>query len=400
MNTTKMTQKKSNYLLWIGSLLCVLIAVFISLQQYSFNDVSKGIAGNRINNYLIFKHSFGHLIHGNNLYILDLSKHLDLYKYAPFFAMCMAPFYAIENDEIGICLWNFLNIFVFFISVYQQSSLNQKQKIGFLLMTLPEVLISMQYFQSNVLIAGLCLLAIESAFNQKTFKGPLWIGLSTAIKLFGGIFFLLFFFIKGNSNKLKFFLYALVIGLIILLSPALITGIDGLVFQYKEWLKLLASDQNASSGFSIVGILDHWFNLQPNKNLVTLLGVILLMPLLFNKNKDDVFLYGFSGLMLLWMIIFNHKSESPTMILAASGFGLVYLALRKSFKEGGNKALNLISIIALIGFIGFILFSSDLLSFLVKNHYQDFCLTKTMFYAIVFLIGWIWLIGYKQKKEA
>ena len=172
INSAKMTQKKSNYLLWIGLLLCVLIAVFISLQQYSFNDVSKGIAGNRINNYLIFKHSFGHLILGNNLYILDLSKHLDLYKYAPFFAMCMAPFYAIENDEIGICLWNFLNIFVFFIAVYQQSSLNQKQKIGFLLMTLPEVLISMQYFQSNVLIAGICLLAMESVFNQKTFKSP------------------------------------------------------------------------------------------------------------------------------------------------------------------------------------------------------------------------------------
>jgi hypothetical protein len=88
------------------------------------------------------------------------------------------------------------------------------------------------------------------------------------------------------------------------------------------------------------------------------------------------------------------------MILAASGFGLVYLAMRKSFKEGGYKALNLISIIALIGFIGFILFSSDLLSFLVKDRYQDFCLTKTMFYVIVFLIGWIWLMGYKQKKEA
>src|SRR6266568_628508 len=46
----------------------------------------------RYNNYVVFRNSFWHLIHNQDLYLLYPSEQWDLYKYSPSFALAMLPF--------------------------------------------------------------------------------------------------------------------------------------------------------------------------------------------------------------------------------------------------------------------------------------------------------------------
>jgi hypothetical protein len=110
--------------------------------------------------------------------------------------------------------------------------------------------------------------------------------------------------------------------------PLVVVDAHQLSFLYRSWLNLLLNDRSASVGLSVMGILETWFQWNGSKNIVTLAGIVLLLlPLIhIRRYKDYSFRLLYLASVLIWMVIFNHKAESPTFIIAMSGIGIWYFS--------------------------------------------------------------------------
>lgn len=279
------------------------------------------------NNYIIFKQAFYHLLHGKDLYIMYPAECWDLFKYSPAFALFMGAF-AWMPDILGLTLWNLLNAMVLWYAFTTLPQANNKQKAFMLLFVFLELLTSIQNAQSNGLIAGLIILAFNRLEKKDVVWSSLFITLTVFIKIFGLVAFALFLLYKA---KPKFILYSIIWTVVLLVLPVIVTGVDGLIAQYKSWGKMLQEDHSASVGLSVIGWLETWFGYKGSKTLITLLGVVLFcIPLIKIKHYTD-YMYRILLLasVLLWVIIFNHKAESPTFVIAIAGVALWYFMQKR-----------------------------------------------------------------------
>jgi hypothetical protein len=274
------------------------------------------------NNYIIFKHSFTHLINGQNLYDEYVPVYWNTYKYSPAFALFMGMF-AWLPDPIGMFAWNLLNTLVLFLGI-RSLPLSIKQKCFLYWFVLIELVLSLQHLQSNALITGLLLLAFSSFEKKELFKAALWLTCAAFIKIYGAIGFILFVF---YPNKLRFIGYSALLCLFFLLVPITATKADVLIWQYKNWIKTLGDDYGTSYGWSVMGWLHTWFSLEAKK-AISMIGLILFFaPLTLCRNYKDLnFRILFTAFMLIWVVVFNHRAEPPTYIIAMTGVGIWYFS--------------------------------------------------------------------------
>ncbi|MGV3596821.1 MAG: glycosyltransferase family 87 protein [Bacteroidota bacterium] len=292
------------------------------------------------NNYIIFKQAFFHLLDGKDLYIMYPAECWDLFKYSPAFALFMGVF-AWLPDIAGLTLWNLLNAMVLWYGFATIPQATNRQKTFMLLFVFIELLTSIQNAQSNGLIAGLILLAFNKLENGDVRWSSLFITLTVFIKLFGLVAFALFLLYK---QKPKFILWSIAWTLILLVLPIVVSGYDGLLAQYQSWWKMLKEDHSASVGLSVMGWLQTWFGYNGSKTLITLAGVVLFcLPLIkVQQYGDYTFRLLLTASVLLWVIIFNHKAESPTFVIAIAGAALWY------FMQPKNTAALVLMVLAFI----------------------------------------------------
>jgi len=314
----------------------MLLALSATLQSYYgsptiFNDLEY----TAYNNYLIFKQSFFHLIEGKDLFILYPKEHWDLYKYSPTFSLMMAPL-AILPDVVGLFIWNLLNALVLFFGIKKLQLPARFKGIEFskismfiILFVGLELMTSLQNEQSNGLLAGLIILAFVFLEKEKIWLGTLCITLTFYIKIFGIVAFALFLV---YPQKGKFILSSAVWMIVLALLPAVFVGFDQLIFLYESWGRMLGEDHAASYGYSVMGWLQIWFGLEVSKNVIVLLGVALFcLPLVkFKRNLNYEFRWRLLVSILIWVVIFNHKAESPTFVIAMSGVGIWYFFSKKT----------------------------------------------------------------------
>lgn len=321
--------KVNSYPILLG--LYTLLAIIASVHLYSLPPhVFEGypdLSFTSYNNYIIFKQSFFHLIAQKDMYILYLDEHWDLYKYSPTFSLFFGLF-AYLPDVIGMSLWNLLNALVFFAAIWYLPRLTNKQKGFILLASLIELLTSLQSVQSNGLMAGLLIFAFGFLEREKYKWATLMILLSAFIKIFGIVGFALFLF---YPQKLKSIGWAILWTGLLFFLPVLFVGWDELLLQYQSWEHMLANDHDASIGYSVMGWIKTWFGLTPNKNILVLVGALFfLIPLAqIRKYKDFSFRLLTLASILIWVVIFNHKAESPTFIIAVSGISIWYFTAKR-----------------------------------------------------------------------
>ena len=308
--------------------LFVLAASIQSLSSGKKTFQEDGIEYNRYNNYTIFEKSFEHLKNHQDLYILYPQEQWDLYKYTPSFSVFFGVFNMLP-DWLGLNLWNLLNAMTLLLAVYYLPRLNNYQKGIILLIILIELMTSMQNEQSNALIAGLLILSFGLLEKDKPFFATLCIVFSGFIKLFGIVGFALFLF---YPKKAKLILYTLFWILILLVTPLLFVDFDQIVNLYNSYLNLLMNDHDASFGFSVMGWLHSWFSVGINKNLIVAFGgIVFLLPFCRIKMyKEFMFRYLLLCSILIWVVIFNHKAESPTFIIAMAGIALWFVKSEKN----------------------------------------------------------------------
>ncbi|HXB11549.1 MAG TPA: DUF2029 domain-containing protein, partial [Bacteroidia bacterium] len=183
------------------------------------------------------------------------------------------------------------------------------------------------------IITGLLILTFECLENKKIGMATLLLMIAVFIKPFALAGFLLFILYPG---KLKAFAFSIAWFIVLLALPLLTISFHGLIGEYKSWYVLLKDDHDGSIGLSVMALFNSWFG--TNDKIITLIigFVLLLLPLARYKSFiNPSFRQIFLASILIWIIIFNHKAESYTYIIAISGVAIWY------FTQPFNK-LNLV----------------------------------------------------------
>lgn len=307
----------------------LLLAVGACLQSYFAPHGGPAYAS--YNNFQIFRRSFWHLAHGQDLYVLYPGEHADLFKYSPTFALLFAPF-ALLPVLPAMLAWNALNASVLFLGLSRFPHLRGRARTVGLWMVALEQWGALQHLQTNALIAGLILLAYGALVRGREVRGSAAILLCGFIKVFGVAAFPLCAF---APRKVR--LAAVAAGVLIALAalPLVVVSPAQLLELYRSWFTLLRADHGSSLGYSMMGWLQTWFGLAPDKLLVVALGAALMaLPFLRRDRLADPTHQALTvAALLIWMVIFNHRAEGPTFVIAMAGVVVWYGAAGRSLGD-------------------------------------------------------------------
>ncbi|MCY7409525.1 MAG: DUF2029 domain-containing protein [Chitinophagales bacterium] len=364
----------------------ILLAIIISFQEFLLSK--PGDRFTHYNNFIIFRQSFLHLIQNKDLYIAHPDVQYDLFKYSPAFAVFMGAF-AYLPMLAGLILWNALNAAVLWFAIKSLPVKNKIVTVSIAWFVVIELITSMQNSQSNVLMAGLLILAFCFLERRNIALATLMICLTVFIKIFGLVAFSLFLL---YPEKKKFILWSALWIVLLILLPLMVVSPAQLIFLYKSWYAMLSMDYSGSWGISVMGWLHTWFHFDPPKNVITLLGIaIFCLPLLFYKRfGEEIFRNLFLSSILIWVIIFNHKAESATFIIAVCGIAIWYFMQQRT-------TLNFI--LLLLAFIFTMLSPTDLFPPVVRNSFMV-PYTMKVFPCILIWLKIIWemmVASYKPR---
>jgi hypothetical protein len=286
------------------------------------------------NNFLIFRWSFLNLAAGNDMFAAQPQHHTDLYKYSPSFAVLFAPF-ALIPFALSLALWDALNALLLFFAV--DRLLPSRQAAIALALIYLEVLRSMQRSQSNSLVTALVILA-SLAFEQRKQLGAAFaIAIGAAVKIFPLAALALAIF---YPRKFRFALWMLVAMVVVLALPLLVVSPTELAAQYQSWRAVESIDALSVGGGGGGGLyggvmqqLRLIFGVSWPNWPVQLAGTVLLMlPLAKWRNWEFAeFRLRFLCALLVYMVIFNHQSESPSFVIAVTGIAIWFVSTPRSW---------------------------------------------------------------------
>jgi hypothetical protein len=323
---------------FVGSripLLAILIAlpVILGLQSY-YNSVNyKGASCRHYSNYQVFKYAHYHLLSDQDLYSDHLKEHCFTFKYSPSFALFFGLF-AYLPDWMGLVLWMLLSGIVSYFAIRSLPGMAPPKQFLFFLFIFFEWLGSVQGQQTNALIAMLLLSAFSLLERNKPLPATLLIVLTGFIKIFGfGAILLLIFY----PQKWKLAVYTMVWSLILAVLPLVVISPDELWGIYESWYSQVLGDFSQYKGMSIYSLVEKLSGWAPPKQFWMMGSLILMIaPLIQLKKWKELWFRKFVlSAILIWVVVFNHKAESHTYVIAMVGIGFWYFAVpRKWFDTG------------------------------------------------------------------
>ncbi|MEO5818546.1 MAG: glycosyltransferase family 87 protein [Gemmatimonadaceae bacterium] len=277
------------------------------------------------NNFLIFRAASIHLVHGQDLYAAYPALHFDFYKYSPSFALLFLPF-AVLPLALSMLLWNGLNAGALYIAmgrVLPRRAATIARAIVFL-----DMLGSLQNVQSNALVAGFIILTSVAYEEARPVLASFYTGIGTMIKIFplAGASFAIFHRRVIRSGIAAF------IGLVILLAlPLVVTPWATLMAQYASWHAIESKDA-LERGFTVMQMAELLLR-QGWPNWPLQLGgtLLLVAPVLLRRERWSEWSFRLTYLcsVLLFCVIFNHQSESPTFVIGVAGAAIWFAALAR-----------------------------------------------------------------------
>ena len=308
----------------------LLVATFAALQQLHWTR-QYAVEGRHThyNNFLIFRQAFVHLLEGRNLYGYFPAEHFDNFLYSPTFASLMAPFSALP-PWLGLIAWDLANAAVLVAGVGSVPGFDSRTRALFVWFILLELVGALQTSQSNAMIVGLLLLAFSACERDRAWAAGLFLALATSVKIFpvaAGLAFLLY------PRRARLVLATAGWGLVLAALPLLFVSPSALLWQYGNWWHLhTESVHSAKLGLSAAGLLRAWFHLEPSRALLQAVAAgVAALPLANVRGRERLpFRAAYFGSLLMWMIAFNHLSESPTFVIAMAGIGLWYFSQERT----------------------------------------------------------------------
>lgn len=273
------------------------------------------------NDYAIFRASFWNLVEGRDLYVLRLDQAHDLFKYSPTFALLYAPF-ALLPFALGLLLWNVVNAMSLFFAL--RSLLPGEQARVAQALTFLPMLRSMQSSQSNALVAALLILAFIWFVRGEQVRAAFAVAVGAGIKLFplAGIVFAL-----SRPRKARALASCLGAILILILLPLVVVRPEQLLVLYQSWA-LLQSQETSQLGSSLMGVLQQ-AGLGWPAWTVQLAGCGIVIGVLLARRdrwSDRAFQLQYLAFVLVFCVLFNHRSERQSGVIAISGLVIWLLA--------------------------------------------------------------------------
>jgi hypothetical protein len=295
-----------------------LIYIIITIILYI-----QAIVTDRYNNFIIFRTSFYHLIHGMPLYQIYPSEYFDYFLYHPSFPVLFAPF-AILPKEIGLLCW-LLGSTLLFLYTLRSLPAGARVKTSVSWFLLIELSNAIQSDQTNPAVAAFMVLTVINLHRGQSFRAALFASLGFFIKGYGAIAALAFLFFPRKGAFIGWGIFCGIAGSAL---PLLFISPAQLLQLYADWLHLLTSDTIKEDG-SLLGMLHVMLGLEPaiaarfDKVMLGLAGAGLLYALLCGYLKRTLeYPWLLLAYLMIWIVIFNQSTEAPTYVIAITGVGI------------------------------------------------------------------------------
>ncbi|MCS7085227.1 MAG: glycosyltransferase 87 family protein, partial [Bacteroidia bacterium] len=205
-----------------------------------------------------------------------------------------------------------------------------RHKVVILWMVLIEALTSAFQTQTNGMIAGLMIMCYNAAESGRFRRAAFWAVAAGFIKIFGAIVGLLLLL---YPQRLKALTWGAFWAVVLLFLPLLVVSPADLAAQYAGWQKIIGIDYASKGYISLIGMTEMWAgrSLSPDGRLIVqcaALAVLVLPALLrYGLWQRRAFRLTYLAAILMWVILFNHRSESPTYVVAVCGACVAYFSL-------------------------------------------------------------------------
>jgi Glycosyltransferase family 87 len=331
-----MNKKSTLLIIW------ALAGLVTGWKQFSLSAVHS-----HINNFQIFKASFGHFLHRMPLYLEYPKEYFDLYLYGPIFAILMAPFSALP-DGPSVILWNVLNSVVLFVTLWHLPIIENK-RVAIAWIVLNSSITALLNTQFHALCLALILWSYICVENKKYFWATLWIVLGIYIKLYGVVGLAFFFFAKDRLRFAAYFVFwVLILGGI----PLALGGFDYGIQTYREWMGILAHKnelneniKNIRTDVCVMGMIRRWTGDPSVSNLWFLIPSMLVNVYLFFQTKkwsNPDFRLRILAFVLLYIMLASTGTESPTLVMAFPAVGIWFVLGEKTKARWAMLILTLL----------------------------------------------------------
>lgn len=280
------------------------------------------------NNFVIFRNVFWHTIDKLPLYNYYPNEYSDHNLYGPFFSFIIAPF-ALMPEWLGLILWcTALSMFLYW--AIRKSTLNNYQQIFIFWFCAHELLTALFMQQFNVAIVAIIILSFGLVEKEKDEWATFFIVIGTLVKLYGIVGLAFFPFSKHKQR----YIISLVLWFAVLICmPAIFSGFDFQIEQYKEWLECLM-DKNAENAdsiaqnISLLGIVHRVGHFSFNDLIIIIPGLLIFATpyLCFNRYKNAAFRQTILASTLMFVCLFSTGTESSGYIIALTGTAIWYTA--------------------------------------------------------------------------
>lgn len=281
------------------------------------------------NNFVIFRAAFFHLVAASDLYALHPAEHVDLFKYSPTFALLFAPFATLPFG-VALLAWNLINILLIYQAI--RCVLPASQRLEAIQLTGIGLVTTIDGTQSNGLVAALIVLAFAALERDRLASAVAAIAGGALVKIFplAAVAFAL-----PRRDRWRFAIIGMVVGTVLVLLPLAVTGPDALAMQYRSWYRLGAVDA-MDRGASVMRILYLIVGYSGPNWPIQLVGtVLLILPLVLRPERwsDPTFRRAFLASLLVYAVIFNHKAEQPSFVIATVGVSIWYAITARTVRR-------------------------------------------------------------------
>lgn len=301
----------------------------------------------RYANYLVYTDSTLNFWTGVNPYTMDfVEAHGRYFLYTPVFSVLYWPIAMLPN-WLGPFVWNLGNYSLFALSIFTLPKRYDAYKVKIFLFLLLVLEQSVFPFQYNIVVAYIFLFSFSLLERGKGFWAVLLIMISATTKVYGIVELLILFCYPKPFRRLGL---AALVGILLLLTPAIKVGIDGLIPCYMNWWDMLSHHQSSDTFASLLYayplryILEHYRIVQ----IVTIGLIIALFFIKRNRWHEFEFRATTLGVLMGWIIVFGDSSEVHTYLIALSGYMLWY------YLQEHHTVLDKVLFWALIVFFGII----------------------------------------------
>ncbi|WP_207491695.1 glycosyltransferase family 87 protein [Aridibaculum aurantiacum] len=362
----------------------VAIVWFALALAAAIAEVAKG----SINNYIIFKYVFWHVLDEQHLYV-PYAEYADVNHYGPLFSIVIAPF-AVLPDWVGCILWCLANAAVLYYAI-RRINIPPKHQLIIVGITAIEMMTAIHNVQFNPMVAAWIILAYVLIEEENEFWATLFIAAGFLVKIYGIAALLFFVF---SRHKIRFVLSFAFWMVALFCLPMLISSPSYIINSYKEWFeRLVEKDKLNAAGYaygghqdiSVMGMIRRMSRNGDFSNLFVMVpaAVLILAPLLrFKKYAIENFRLSYLGIVLLSVVIFSSSAESTTYVIAVSGAALWYVLHYKEYPKWANGLLIFL-------FLFTILSPTDL----VPRFIRDNIIRAYALKALPCLVIWLWLIA-------